>query len=794
MLKSISCTECRKQHRKCDRASDSQACVRCDRMHLTCRMPNDDEAEHPEDDVVDGTKQMRRMKATVDVMENSIHQLQMEIDQLRMQQCMDPPCDASSVACFMSPASSSSSSVSCMSSSSAASSCGHSVIYDDYTHTTTPPPPSLVASSSSFASSTLTSPPSTIVPPLGNMQLATRSTTNAGGMLLEPGHEWKVRFVNGQWQIETGIRTLTELAQLQNMLYRHISPFQDAPRALEIELAQLGGIGHQSVFRMSIRVARNHLLLPGNKTSSWSPSLVPPSLLTAPAHIIQRLVHMYFDKFHDVLPFVYKDAYMMHFYALKDPMQCPITMALCAYVCCGHYSGSNIDPIMPWFDDIKNRRAIAEYFYDHCRAVLDDIFDDPARRLETVMTINLLKRFLMNTLRISEMRKLESIAYMICMDLRAYYRNAIIEQLPASATASRAATAAFCNASPNDGQPPQRVSPMDAFLASVASIDPSRSSAPPQVPQMRVHDDRPRVSAIEHAVFARHYSFCAWSHVCLDFFNPDAPDIEGYHKHWEFIPLQPLPGESPVLAKYLHVQNLYFSLVLEPTVYTMFERVQNALLGRRVAFDLEIFLRFQSSVKAWWDNLPPEFRLCDDPNDMQMVERAIQECTDDVKLVLFVFYLDVISSCYICLVRAKSLTDMDHNLIHIIHNQSIRASLDAAEMMMLVIKSLDGHVAYSQFLSDVFLFVAVDMLAHLAQFDDPGVVQQARAKLARCFSALDAADFMAGHRVDSATSPLTKALLDSNATVFHLYNQYPHPRYALLYDMCRFLAPLDTNL
>jgi hypothetical protein len=86
----------------------------------------------------------------------------------------------------------------------------------------------------------------------------------------------------------------------------------------------------------------------------------------------------------------------------------------------------------------------------------------------------------------------------------------------------------------------------------------------------------------------------------------------------------------------------------------------------------------------------------------------------------------------------------------------------------------------------------VDVLASLTFCDDPLVALKAKQKLAMCFSALDAADFMEGHRVPLASSPLTTTLINSNATLFHLYNQYPQPRYALLYDICRFLSPLDS--
>lgn len=98
---------------------------------------------------------------------------------------------------------------------------------------------------------------------------------------------------------------------------------------------------------------------------------------------------------------------------------------------------------------------------------------------------------------------------------------------------------------------------------------------------------------------------------------------------------------------------------------------------------------------------------------------------------------------------------------------------------------------YDIVLGDAFLFVAVDVLASLAFSDDPVVSFKAKQKLSMCFSALDTADFMNGHRVPLSSSPLNSNPLNSN--IFHLYNQYPQPRYALLYDICRFLSPIDYS-
>ncbi|ORX49166.1 hypothetical protein DM01DRAFT_1385298 [Hesseltinella vesiculosa] len=743
MLKSISCTECRKQHRKCVRTNQSVECVRCFRMHLDCVMPSADHLQD-QDETVDGSKQLRQMKASVAVLQSTIQQLELQMHQLQQPPDRLDDMDTASIGSQATTASLTPSSST--SSATSLTQPGHPLelftlqqyLQDMYTHVSAEPHPPLLMQvvTSSSPSPLLHHPP------------------RPDDLLLEKGKEWKVTFVDGRWQIDTGIKSMAELLQLQTKLYRQLSPFQGVSRFLEIELSQVDR-HRQSVFQMSARVARNHLLLPPSTPVAWDRSRVPTMAFHIPNRVVNSLIKLHFQFFHDYLPFVYKDAYLAHLRQLKDPMQCPLTTALCSYVCCGYYK--DIPPIkdLPWFNNSQDRRTVAEYFYERCRAVLDDIYDDPNRRLETVMCINILKRFLMNTLRVSEMRKLDTIAYLICMDLKNHYKHAQLVDL--------------------EGQP-------------FPSPTPASPGSPPSSPSA----SPPTVSIAEHAVFARHYAFSAWAHVCLDFFTPDGPDLEGYHKSWDLIPLLPLPGESNTLRQYLEMQSHYFALVLAPAVYNLFEHIQTALLGYRVAFDLEIFLRFQSCTREWWQRLPPEFRLCDDPDDPDTIRQAIRDCEDDVKLVLYVFYLDLVTSCYVCLPRAKSMSaDNDPGLLQQIQSMCVNASLEAAEMLMLIMARLDANISYSQFVGDVFLFVAVDILAHHAQSDDPDLVRKAKDKLAACFQVLENADFMEGHRVDLAASPLTHSLLDSNAAMFHLYNQYPQPRYALLYDLCRFLSPLN---
>ncbi|CAO3597673.1 unnamed protein product [Absidia cylindrospora] len=81
-FKSISCTECRKHHRKCIRTDDTEDCKRCTRLHLVCILPSIDRMDNP-NEPVNGTKQLKQMQITADLLQQTIRQLEREMDLYR---------------------------------------------------------------------------------------------------------------------------------------------------------------------------------------------------------------------------------------------------------------------------------------------------------------------------------------------------------------------------------------------------------------------------------------------------------------------------------------------------------------------------------------------------------------------------------------------------------------------------------------------------------------------------------------------------------------------------------------
>lgn len=651
-------TECRKQHRKCVRLDDTDLCKRCSRLQLVCLLPSTENDFDPNESV-DGTKQLKRMLATVNLLQHTIHQVEVEMEWHRQRQAayttvftdldtedsikmgksritqapLDPFCWLDDTL-----SESGGSSATNQSSNKDSDECcksDESMIIDCNDR------PSSATSTSSVILQSFEDRPH-------HQQQQQHQHQHQDRLLLKNGKEWKVSMVKGQWRIDTDITTLSGLDQLYQVLYSSPSPFQGIHLNTPIVIQ---ACDTRTIFPLTIKLARNHLLYNtqrralqnGDQHGLFS---TPDLLIQRPKWVVDRLVYMFLKCYNPSMTFVHHATYLAYYQQLKDPLACPVTMALCSYVCCGHHNASTPgsdnndvyydDNGMEWFSSMMDRRAMGEYFYRQCRHTLDDIFDDPQRRLETVMAINILKRFLMNTLRVSEMRKLETIAYLICVDLKPFYQS------PAHAS-----------------------------------------------------------KQVEREIYARHYAFSIWCHVAVDFFM----DSISSHGDVDFIRLSILPGESEFTWKFLHLQNHFFDILLDPSVYIVYENVQKILLGDKVEMTLELILRFEQVTMKWWEQLPTDLRLCDNPYDFDNVKLIIQQTQDDTKLTLFIFFLDVAASFHYCLLKIQvkmsnngggDMPGMDKDVLSHIHERSLKACLDLAEMMILSVNKLDTNVGYSQ--------------------------------------------------------------------------------------------------
>ncbi|GAA5817760.1 hypothetical protein MFLAVUS_011313 [Mucor flavus] len=111
---------------------------------------------------------------------------------------------------------------------------------------------------------------------------------------------------------------------------------------------------------------------------------------------------------HRLLNFVYGKIFAVG----KDNL-----MILCI---CNRFCGSPCNRIHFTSYD---RRAMADYFFEKARNMILDQFDVPGKKLENVMSINILGRYMHANFKHKEGDEFIAIAYQICLDLANKFKN-----------------------------------------------------------------------------------------------------------------------------------------------------------------------------------------------------------------------------------------------------------------------------------------------------------------------------------------------------------------------------------
>ncbi|KAF7728529.1 hypothetical protein EC973_005933 [Apophysomyces ossiformis] len=246
-----------------------------------------------------------------------------------------------------------------------------------------------------------------------SMALTSTTAASLAAVIPQLPGDWKFTIIDGHIRIETGIQSISELLKYSQASLRSLSPFPGLTGStpLVFRNTQPAGMTPLAVKVFSKSITRKSSVTP----------LIPASLLFEPHAVIDQLLQAYFVCFNTYLPLIHQPTFFARYSQLDDPFLCPITMAICANVCmssCRHLQFS-----------LQERRHMAEYFYQLCRDLLYDMFDDPDRGLETLITANMITKFLVNTLRISEARKMTSMALLLCAELRHTYKKNSLEDI-----------------------------------------------------------------------------------------------------------------------------------------------------------------------------------------------------------------------------------------------------------------------------------------------------------------------------------------------------------------------------
>ncbi|KAI7891383.1 uncharacterized protein EV154DRAFT_508048 [Mucor mucedo] len=224
---------------------------------------------------------------------------------------------------------------------------------------------------------------------------------------------WDIRCVDGQFRLESQIKTVEELMMYGTAAMRYLSPFGKTFGKTSLKFQRLNPSFIKSAMKMV-----SHFEFGGNN-GKISAAVISQSFSTElfqfiqPRIFLDGLVDLFFKCFNTTFPMVHEPSFREHFRRLKDPMDDAITLAICSQAAVSTCEHS--------FFDSQEKRCVGEFFYQRAMDRLLEMFDDPDKALESLIVINLLQFFMTVTLRVSDSQKWATIASLLASHLQQEY-------------------------------------------------------------------------------------------------------------------------------------------------------------------------------------------------------------------------------------------------------------------------------------------------------------------------------------------------------------------------------------
>lgn len=216
--------------------------------------------------------------------------------------------------------------------------------------------------------------------------------------------EWKLCVVDGKIHLKSSIKTVDELLAYGRAFNKYLAPYS----------------GIFTARRLLFASARPYYRRPAAAQLPSRP-VFDLNLINFQRNLdntvtfISQLVNTYVVDLNTVFPIIHVPTFLRYFHKLKDPLKSPIALAMCVHVC--------VNPcINSGRVSESDRRRTADFFYHRCKDLLLDIFDESSRRLETLIAINLLQKYLsFGILQLEDAKRLLTMAQLVCEDLKRTY-------------------------------------------------------------------------------------------------------------------------------------------------------------------------------------------------------------------------------------------------------------------------------------------------------------------------------------------------------------------------------------
>ncbi|CAO3641969.1 unnamed protein product [Mucor hiemalis] len=430
---------------------------------------------------------------------------------------------------------------------------------------------------------------------------------------------------------------------------------------------------------------------------------------------------------------------------LQDPLSDLVTLSLCCYTCA--------TPCLHLYFTSEERRNLADYFFAKSKSIILDQFDEPDKRLENVMSINAISKYMHMTLKFKECKRLINIAYQICMDLKEEYE-------PSSAGSG-------CI----PGQSQQEHENAHKYNKMKPLTEPSTD--------------------IDRVLYSRHVAITMCVRRFMDFVTNSVVDDSCFHfPAWLYT-----EDESDITKRMVQSQNWVLGFFNLPFIRAFMNQVHKIHVGKTCTLTFESIVRLEDIINEWSSAMPEEFRLCADLKNEQLCREAIASTNDVIKLISFVHFHVFLIGIYSCLLQPIALGSENDQILSYVQQHSLESSLKSCRLLINTIHRMsvsDGssNCHYTLAASD-FLYHAIDVLILLSLSPNGHVAKEARVILKVCLAEIDCMPYMKDHRVPKSISPIHLGLIDFNdpASInLEFYDQYPQPWFAMMYDASHFIT------
>ncbi|KAI8095012.1 uncharacterized protein B0P05DRAFT_461615 [Gilbertella persicaria] len=533
-------------------------------------------------------------------------------------------------------------------------------------------------------------------------------------------YKWKFKIKDGFFSIETGIQSISELIPLQSSSISYLSPIysnnpeeniylgKDSNMLLSFHWEDVNCQAPHFTARIATRSFER------KKTSDPDETLLAETLFIDPRSTVHELVDAFFkcDIVYNSL--VHESSFRAKLSILQDPLLDLTTLSICCYVCTTPCN----DVAHSW----RRKRHLADFFYVKAKSVFLDQFDDYEKRLENMVSVCLLSRYIHMTLRFSDCCRLLEMAFQISLDLHKDY-NAYFES----------------------------------------------------------ETDKEVTDHVDEALFSRCYYLIVNMRRVMQFIaNESMNEPEFRYPRWQY-----LVDESEETRRYVRLQNWILSIVDHPFMSAFKKQIHRVHIGKVCTLSFESIVKADQVIQEWASSAPDEFRLFDDYFAVEACKEIICKIQDPILLVNFcnlhVLQLNINSS----MLQPIALNNESSQLAQCVLEHSLSRSLTGCRLLIYAIKQLFHACGNYTVLAFDNLLYTFDVLMLLSLSPNQQVAAEAKSMMKICFEEIKNIRFMQGISIPKETSPMasiiTEQFKDKKFDVDY-YDKYPHPWFAMMFD------------